>query len=100
MLDRVRLTTADNPYNPFTDWDEWYFFDISKGYCTCERINRIAKTSYQLSDELNNDEVENAIDQLVETGAISKDGAFVKYVKVYAKEAKGAENTVETPKKG
>ena len=79
----VRVTTADNPFNPFTEWDEWYFNDLSKGYSTCERLDRLSNTSSQLSDELNNEELEQAIDQLVEVGAVGKDGTIVDYVKVY-----------------
>ena len=79
----VRVTTADNPFNPFTEWDEWYFYDLSKGYSTCERLDRLSNTSSQLSDELNNEELEQAIDQLVEVGAVGKDGTIVNYVKVY-----------------
>ncbi len=30
----VRLTTVDNPYDPFTQWDEWYAYDEGKGYAT------------------------------------------------------------------
>ena len=79
----VRVTTADNPFNPFTEWDEWYFYDLSKGYSTCERLDRLSNTSSQLSDELNNEELEQAIDQLVEIGAVGKDGTIVDYIKVY-----------------
>ena len=79
----VRVTTTDNPFNPFTEWDEWYFYDLSKGYSTCERLDRLSNTSSQLSDELNNEELEQAIDQLVEIGAVGKDGTIVDYVKVY-----------------
>ena len=79
----VRVTTADNPFNPFTEWDEWYFYDLSKGYSTCERLDRLSNTSSQLSDELNNEELEQVIDQLVEVGAVGKDGTIVDYVKVY-----------------
>ena len=79
----VRITTTDNPFNPFTEWDEWYFYDLSKGYSTCERLDRLSNTSSQLSDELNNEELEQAIDQLVEIGAVGKDGTIVDYVKVY-----------------
>ena len=79
----VRVTTADNPFNPFTEWDEWYFYDLSKGYSTCERLDRLSNTSSQLSDELNNEELEQAIDQLVEVSAVGKDGTIVDYVKVY-----------------
>lgn len=79
----VRVTTVDNPFNPFTEWDEWYFYDLSKGYSTCERLDRLSNTSSQLSDELNNEELEQAIDQMVEIGAVGKDGTIVDYVKVY-----------------
>ena len=79
----VRVTTTDNPFDPFTEWDEWYFYDLSKGYSTCERLDILSNTSSQLSDELNNEELEQAIDQLVEIGAVGKDGTIVDYVKVY-----------------
>ena len=29
-----RLTTFDNPYNPFTQFAEWLLFDNSKDYFT------------------------------------------------------------------
>ena len=32
------LSTSDNPYNPFTQFKEWYSFDISKGYNTCSYL--------------------------------------------------------------
>lgn len=81
----VRITTEDNPFNPFTEWNEWYFYDLSKGYSTCERLDRLAKTSSELSDEINDEELNDAIDQLIELGAIGKDGSIVKYKKVESK---------------
>ena len=74
----VRITTEDNPFDPFTEWNEWYFYDLSKGYSTCERLDRLAKTSSELSDEINDEELNDAIDQLIELGAIGKDGSIVK----------------------
>ena len=29
------LTTVDNPFNPHTNFDEWYAFDLRMGYDTC-----------------------------------------------------------------
>ena len=81
----VRITTEDNPFDPFTEWNEWYFYDLSKGYSTCERLDRLAKTSSELSDEINDEELNDAIDQLRELGAIGKDGSIVKYKKVESK---------------
>ena len=81
----VRITTEDNPFDPFTEWNEWYFYDLSKGYSTCERLDRLAKTSSELSDEINDEELNDAIDQSIELGAIGKDGSIVKYKKVESK---------------
>lgn len=44
------LTTEDNPYNPFTDWDSWYNFDIFKGYDTCGLLARVAFTVDDFED--------------------------------------------------
>lgn len=38
-------TTIDNPYNPFTNWDQWFAFDFSKGYLTCQILDKFYKTS-------------------------------------------------------
>ena len=50
-MEKYMLTTEDNPFNPFTQWDDWYFYDLSKGYNTCERLARIAKPGFVLPDE-------------------------------------------------
>ncbi|GHU53263.1 hypothetical protein FACS1894132_04960 [Clostridia bacterium] len=59
------LTTFDNPYNPITQFDDWYNFDMDKGYSTCSFLDRIALTSNQLSDEENNLEIARAIDEII-----------------------------------
>ena len=43
------ITTIDNPYNPFTNFDEWYEYDESKGYCTSGYLSRIVRTSDDLT---------------------------------------------------
>ena len=58
------LTTIDNPFNPFTDFDKWYTFDIEKGYNSCAYLARIANTSTHLPDSINQEEIENAIDEI------------------------------------
>lgn len=59
------LTTVDNPFDPFEQFEEWYNFDTNKGYNSCSYLDRIARTSNQLSDEENNKEIERAIDEII-----------------------------------
>lgn len=62
---RVALTTIDNPYNPFKDWNSWFLFDVEKGYNSCAYLARVTHTSNQLSDKENDEEIEKAIDEII-----------------------------------
>lgn len=77
---KCRITTADNPFNPFTQFDEWLAYDRDKGYFTCEYLARIAKTSSDVSISINEAEIERAIDEI-----ISLNGSDF-YKKVYKNE--------------
>lgn len=59
------LTTFDNPYDPFTHFDEWFAYDIEKGYYSCSRLARIAVISDDMSEKEVNQEVERAIDEII-----------------------------------
>lgn len=62
----VMLTTVDNPYDPFSEFDDWYRFDVVEGrHNCCSYLARIAKTSDALSDAENEAEIERAIDEIV-----------------------------------
>lgn len=63
---KVMLTTIDNPFNPFDDFSQWFLFDIEKGYNSCGYLGRIARTSEQLSDQENDEEIERAIDEIIQ----------------------------------
>lgn len=59
------LTTIDNPYNPFTQFDEWYAYDTSMGYYSCAYLSRIAKISDDLSDADNEIALNDAINEIL-----------------------------------
>lgn len=65
MNTRCRLTTFDNPYDPFQQFDQWFLFDEEKGYHTCAYLGRIARISEQMSDDENAAEIERAIDEII-----------------------------------
>lgn len=45
------LTTVDNPFDPFTNFDEWNAYDMTLGYNTMAFLARVAKSSPDLSEE-------------------------------------------------
>lgn len=60
------LTTVDNPYDPFTQFENWLAFDEQKGYNTNGLLARLALTSNELSDEDNEMIVNHAVDDILE----------------------------------
>lgn len=62
---KVMITTVDNPFDPFKQFDSWFLFDVEKKHNSCELLGRIARTSDQLSDEENDVEIERAIDEII-----------------------------------
>ncbi len=59
------ITTFDNPYDPFEQFELWFLYDVEKGYNTCAYLGRIARTSDSLTDEENSAEIERAIDEII-----------------------------------
>lgn len=60
------LTTVDNPFNPYTQWNEWVNYDESAGYYTNSYLARVARTSPDLSDADQELAIEMAIDEIVQ----------------------------------
>lgn len=64
------LTTVDNPFDPFTQFDEWYSWDEAHGYHTSAFLARIVKTSDDLSEADESLAIEEAIDEVVEENVL------------------------------
>ena len=67
----------------FTDFDNWYAFDVSNGYNTCGYLARIAKSSDELSDLEQRIEINNAIDEIL---SFNLTGNYIKVTKDYYKD--------------
>lgn len=66
MNRRVSITTIDNPFDPIEDFASWFDFDIEKGYYTCSKLARISNVTDEMTEIEENEEVERAIDRLIE----------------------------------
>lgn len=62
---RCMLTTKDNPWNPFTNFEEWYAWDISHGYNTSAYLARVTTDSPELSPAQSQRAVNDAIDEII-----------------------------------
>lgn len=66
MSTETMLTTFDNPYDPFDDFNQWFMYDVEKGYYTCSLLARIAKSFEGSSTIEEARETERAIDQIID----------------------------------
>ena len=65
MMTNVAITTADNPYNPITDFRNWYNYDESKGYHTSSILARMVQLHSAMSEDDIAKAVEEAIDNMI-----------------------------------
>lgn len=86
MVNKVMLTTFDNPYDPFEQFSSWFLFDVEKGYNTCSYLGRITKFSDDMSITEENEEVERAIDEIIKYD----------FMNIYKKVKKEVEDLNET----
>jgi hypothetical protein len=61
----LMVTTVDNPWDPFTQFKEWYAFDVSAGYNTCAFLARLTRTSDELSIVDQRAAVNRAVEEIV-----------------------------------
>jgi glycerol-3-phosphate O-acyltransferase len=64
-IKRYMLTTLDNPFNPFTQYDLWLSYDLRNNYNTLAYLARIAKVPDDLSENDETAAINEAIDEIV-----------------------------------
>jgi len=69
------LSTIDNPYNPFKEFEEWLSFDERMGYETTGLLARLVKSSDDISEADQELEIENTIDEIVRLNVL---GIYIK----------------------
>ena len=90
MANEVMLTTIDNPYSPFEQFDLWLLFDKEKGYNTCEYLARIVNLTNDMSEK----EIEVATDKAIDD--IIVNDPFGIYKKVTSEDVIKVEEPTET----
>lgn len=46
----LMLSTKDNPFNPFKDFNNWYNFDVMNGYNSCQMVDRFSLDTDDLAE--------------------------------------------------
>lgn len=62
----VMLTTSDNPWNPYNNFDEWFTFDESKKYCTSGLMARYSSDLYGESEQEQEEDRVQAMQKVLE----------------------------------
>ena len=65
MAKQFMLTTIDNPFNPFDNWNEWLSFDKDHHYDSSEKLMRFAEITDDMTMFEEEAEKERAIDTIV-----------------------------------
>ena len=84
------LTTVDNPFDPFTRFDEWFAYDTAIGHHTSSYLARVVKSSYELSETDQDLAMEYAIDEIVRENPLGI------YIKVSQESGPSTSDAVDT----
>lgn len=68
----VLLTTFDNPYNPFDDYDKWWQWDKDNDYNTPELLARVMGDTSEVMDAVELAQIQaTAMNWIIDDGPIS-----------------------------
>lgn len=69
-MKRVTVTTLDNPFNPFTQFDDWFAFDLAKGYNTTSYLARVVYSSDALGELDQQQAIERGVDEIIQLNSL------------------------------
>ena len=72
------LTTVDNPFNPFTEFDQWINFDYFNVNNTCGLLDQMTITSSDLFDEQQSMDIEVGMNEIISNDPL---GLYIKVTK-------------------
>lgn len=61
-----RLTTFDNPFDPFDQFVQWLLYDNEHNYHTCELIDRLSNFRDDMSEKEIESEHRRVIDEIID----------------------------------
>lgn len=64
-MESYMVTTIDNPYDPFDNFEEWLSYDLEKGYNTCGLLAKYVHTSTSLSEAEEEEEIKRGFDEFL-----------------------------------
>lgn len=66
--EEIFITTNDNPFNPFDQFDDWFRFDCDKKYFTCSYIDRVVQSfdEKRPSTKASEEDFDRAMKEIVE----------------------------------
>ena len=67
----IALTTIDNPFDPIDDFDNWYDYDMEKGYNCCGYVDRFSHYFDGMTEKEKVVELERAIDEILTVNPLS-----------------------------
>lgn len=59
------LSTVDNPFNPWTEYDDWLRFDEQSGYYSNQLLARVSIDNEDLNEELQEQLIQIAILEII-----------------------------------
>lgn len=85
------LTTFDNPYNPFDQFELWLLFDKEHNYNSCELLARFTNDSTEMSQIEEENDIQRAIDEIIKNDPLNR------YTIVFPNTSNEVENTENKP---